>query len=123
MHIEEATVILRDLRFYAYHGMLPQERITGGEYIVHLEMSLLDPATVILNDKIDNTINYAEAYRIVQEEMLHPSSLLEHVSGRILHRLFASFSNLDRVILEVCKTNPPIGADTRGCSVVVKAHR
>ena len=54
-------------------------------------------------DRLDGTVNYAEAYEIVRREMTQSSALLEHVGGRIAHALFAAFPVLLRIEVEVCK--------------------
>ena len=105
------------MAFYAYHGVLPQERAVGGEYWVDLTLYPADISAAVQGDRLDGTINYAEAYEIVRREMAQPSALLEHVCGRIAQALFAAFPALLRIEVEVCKVNPPIGAACHGASV------
>ena len=34
----KATIKLNGMRFYAYHGVMPQERKVGNQFIVNLEI-------------------------------------------------------------------------------------
>ena len=117
MKLTQTTIRLRRMAFYAYHGVLPQERTVGGEYWVDLTLYPDDIGAAVQDDRLDGTVNYAEAYEIVRREMAQPSALLEHVGGRIAQALFAAFPALLRIEVEVCKANPPIGAACEGASV------
>ena len=121
--LTQAAIRLRRMTFYAYHGVLPQERAVGGEYWVDLTLYPADISAAVQGDRLDGTINYAEAYEIVRREMAQPSALLEHVCGRIAQALFAAFPTLLRVEVEVCKANPPIGAACQGASVKLVFER
>lgn len=47
------------MRFFARHGVLPQERETGGEYVVNLRAKYpLDNS--LESDGVADTLNYAE---------------------------------------------------------------
>ena len=70
-------------------------------------------------DNLEGTLNYAEVYQKVREEMATPSKLLEHVAGRIAHRLFSDFPEIQKLQLSITKVNPPMGADSDGAGVEV----
>ena len=123
MHLQSTEILLRDLRFYARHGVLEQERTVGNAYTVNLTLRLSDTGAAVFDDRLDSTISYAEVYTLVREEMHTPSSLLEHVAGRILRRLFETFDLLEHAVVEVCKDNPPMSAHTAGCCARLTATR
>ena len=83
-----SKIYLKNVRFHAYHGVLPQETQVGNDYVVNLEVKY-DFSRAMETDELAGTINYAELYELVKEEMEKPSKLLEHVAGRIGKRLFA----------------------------------
>lgn len=105
--ISEAQIELRGLTFFAYHGVLPEERQKGNTFMVDLVLDA-DIARAVCTDELEDTINYAAAYEVVKREMLVPSLLLEHVCGRIALALLDTFSLLSRVQVYVVKKNPPI---------------
>jgi len=123
MHIHPTEIRLSDLRFRAYHGVLPQERVVGNDYCVNLSLTLSAVADATYTDQLDGTVNYAEAYQIVQAEMAAPSALLEHVAQRILTRLFNRFDLVEKAAVEVIKINPPFSADGAKAAVRLTATR
>lgn len=114
--LSDSSVIIRKARFHAYHGVAEQERVVGNDYEVSVQADC-DITRAMQSDSLDNTVNYADIYRLVAEEMQTPSQLLEHVAGRICRRLFEAFPTIQRVSLEIIKKNPPMGADCDGAGV------
>ena len=123
MHIHPPEIRLSDLRFRAYHGVLPQERVVGNDYCVNLCLTLRASADATYTDQLEGTVNYAEAYQIVQAEMAAPSALLEHVAQRILTHLFNRFDLVEKAAVEVIKINPPFSADGAKAAVCLTATR
>ena len=105
--MSEAQIELRGLTFFAYHGVLPEERQNGNTFVVDLVLDA-DVSCAACTDNLEDTINYAEAYEVVKQEMEVPSLLLEHVCGRIATALLDTFQALQRVQVRVIKKNPPI---------------
>ena len=109
-------VFLRNVRFHAHHGVLEQERVTGGDFLVSLRMGYpLEKA--LETDCVDDTLNYAEVYEVVKREIAVPSSLLEHVAGRIIETIRREFPKVETIDLMLTKCNPPMGADCDGGGV------
>lgn len=118
MKLKSSKIYLRNVRFHAFHGVLPQEGIVGNDYLVNLVLDY-DFSSAMKTDDLQGTLNYAEVYQKVREEMAVPSKLLEHVAGRIAHRLFSDFPEIQKLQLSITKVNPPMGADSDGAGVEV----
>lgn len=118
MKLMSSKIYLRNVRFHAFHGVLPQEGIVGNYYLVNLVLDY-DFSSAMKTDDLQGTLNYAEVYQKVREEMTVPSKLLEHVAGRIAHRLFSDFPEIQKLQLSITKVNPPMGADSDGAGVEV----
>lgn len=118
----QSYIILKDLRFYAYHGVGAQETQVGNEFVLDLRLRM-DWTCAIRSDDVNDTLSYAEAYEAVKDEMARPSRLLEHVAGRIARRLFQDFSSLEEIELRLVKRNPPMGADIEGAGVELRVQR
>lgn len=101
---------LENLHFYAYHGVMPQEGVIGNEYTVNIRMKV-DVSKAIVSDDVADTVNYAEVYEAIKQEMAIASKLIEHVGGRIVIRLFKEFPTIEQIELKLSKRNPPMGAD------------
>lgn len=118
MKLMSCKIYLRNVRFHAFHGVLPQEGIVGNDYLVNLVLDY-DFSSAMKTDDLQGTLNYAEVYQKIREEMAVPSKLLEHVAGRIAHRLFSDFPDIQKLQLSITKVNPPMGADSDGAGVEV----
>lgn len=118
MKVNSSYVNLDNLRFHAFHGVLPQERMTGNDYVVSLHIKY-DFSKAMRSDDVADTLNYAEVYQVVDREMKKPSQLLERVAGRIGESLFVQFPEIEEIQLKVVKQNPPMGADCDGAGVEV----
>ena len=116
MKCEESVVFIDDLRLYAFHGVLPQERRVGGWYRVSLRVHY-NICRAMQSDCVDDTVNYAELCALVKREMAVPSQLVEHVAGRIAQSVFRQFPQSSAVDVRVTKENPPMGADCAGAGV------
>ena len=116
MKLDKGYILLSDLRFHAFHGVLPQERLVGGNFVVDLRVGY-PLAQAITFDQVDDTLNYASLYALVEREMQQPSSLLEHVAGRIAQAIAKTFPQALSIDLTLTKQNPPMGADCKGAGV------
>ena len=118
MKVNSSYICLDNLRFHAYHGVMPQERMVGNDYNVSLRIRY-DVSQAMVSDKVEDTLNYAEVFQLVSQEMAVPSSLIERVAGRIGDRLFRRFPTIEEIELKIMKINPPMGADCEGAGVEV----
>lgn len=118
MRLSSAYIHLRNVRFHAFHGVLPQERDVGGDFIVDLRVGY-PIAKAMQTDEVADTLNYAALYDLVGREMALPSNLLEHVAGRIATAVKAVFPQTLSIDLVLTKQNPPMGADCDGAAVEV----
>jgi dihydroneopterin aldolase len=113
---------LKDIRLFAAHGCLKEESIIGSDYSV--DLSVWGELTKAANsDNLADTIDYVHLHNIVKEEMAIPSKLLEHVSTRIMTRIFNELSRVMEVCVSVAKINPPIGGDVASVRVVLCKKR
>lgn len=120
--LRESRIFIEEARFHAFHGVLPQERLTGNDYVVSVCIDC-DISKPMQTDNVADTINYASAYQLVAGEMAKPSQLVEHVAHRIVEALLSHFAEAKAVRLKITKCNPPMGSDSRGAGVEVYAER
>ena len=111
-------VTLNDVRFHAFHGVLPQETAVGADFVVNLRLGY-DISRAMQTDDVGDTLNYAEVYELVKHQMDVPSKLLEHVAGRIVDAVRKAYPAITSIDLELAKLNPPMGADCRGAGVEI----
>lgn len=115
-------IFLQGVRFFGYHGVLPQENLVGAYFTVDLTLKT-DFSLAAQTDRLEGTISYADVYAAVKQEMQLPSQLLEHVCQRIAERLFGQFPGIEEIQLRLSKENPPMGADCQQIGVEVCYRR
>lgn len=112
-------VCLEEVRFHAFHGMLPQEKKVGNEFEVDVKACYSTtppkevkedgkPGTSADNDSLKDSLCYAELYEVVKVEMQTPSATLEYVARRIGEAVLHRWPHLEGVRVSVCKLAPPI---------------
>ena len=118
----KATVKVENLKIYAFHGCMEEEKVIGSDYVVNIvaECFLGDDA---FNDVISDTVDYVDLARIAKREMLKRSKLLESVVKRIIDCSLDEIDVLNKISVKVCKLNPPINADVEGVSVTMEGQR
>ena len=116
MNCESSYILLRSLRFHAFHGVEAQERLVGNDYEVSLRLKA-DVSRAVESDQVADTINYAEVYQLVAKTMSEPVDLVEPLAGVIGERLFQRWPQIEAIDVTVIKLNPPMGADCNGAGV------
>lgn len=114
--LESGHIYINNMRFHSRHGVLEQERLTGGDFLVSLD-ARYPLSKAVYSDDVSDTLNYAEVYDIVKKEMSIPSKLIEHVAGRIGKRLLERMPEIEELTVRLTKVNPPMGADCDGAGV------
>lgn len=122
MKYKKGIIRLEGLKFYARHGVLPQETQIGAWFTLDLclEVGLAKAAE---SDNLEDTLNYALVYSVVKEEMYKPSRLLEAAAGRIAGALFDRFASIEALTVRLMKDNPPIGCECSGFGVELHYER
>ncbi|GAA0353694.1 dihydroneopterin aldolase [Bacillus horti] len=114
---------LKNMEFYAYHGVLPEENRLGQSFKVDMEL-FLNLAPAGQTDDLTLSINYAEAYklvkRIVEEEQY---KLIEALAERIAQDALDTWTQLEEVLVKLVKPNPPIAGHYDYVAVEIRRKR
>ena len=122
-NMEKIGIIeLEGMEFKAYHGCLEQEKVRGNSFTVDFRGEL-DLSAAVLSDNLNDTLNYAEIYDIVAEEMSIPSELLENVAGRIVHGIEKRFPELISLSVRVSNKRPPVDGVAQWSRVTLRSNR
>jgi dihydroneopterin aldolase len=122
MQITDMYIRMEGMKFYAFHGVLPQENLVGANYYIDLKLKT-DFTRAAETDELAGTVSYADIHTVVKEEMKIPSKLLEHVCQRIARRLFHDFPTIETIDISLFKENPPMGACAKRVGVEASYRR
>ena len=109
---------LKNMRFHAYHGVLPEEKKNGNQFMVNIRLSA-DLAEAVASDNLNHTINYAELYTLVESEMREPSELIEHAAGRIFNSIKAIFPQIKWIEVRLAKLNSPVNGNVEASEITI----
>ena len=118
----KATVKVENLKIYAFHGCMAEEKIIGSDYVVNI-CAVCSVGKKAFEDEIGGTVDYVDLARIAKREMSVRSRLLEAVVKRIIDCCFNEISVLDQISVTVSKLSPPIDADVESVSVSMDKKR
>lgn len=112
------TISLNNVRFRAYHGLHPEERQKGNDFVVNMQVKYLPKTEMIL--AIEDTIDYAGLFKLVNTIMQQPVDLLETLTQTITKTVHQEYPMVKEITVTVEKLNPPI--DKFSGSVAVSYH-
>jgi dihydroneopterin aldolase len=100
---------IKNLEYYAYHGVLPEERRLGGKYALDVELRY-DAWQAATNDDVRSAVNYQDVVETVGR-VFHaaPRNLIETLACQIAHALLGEFSALHEVTITLRKYAVPLG--------------
>ncbi|MBR1688036.1 MAG: dihydroneopterin aldolase [Prevotella sp.] len=116
MQLTSSYIYLNEVRFHAFHGVMPQEKVVGADFVVDLRVGY-DLSQAMQTDNVADTLSYAAVYEVVRREMEQPSDLLERVAARIADAIGVAFAGVTSIDLRLTKVNPPMGAACAGAGV------
>jgi len=84
-------ITLEGMVFYGYHGVKEEEKRLGQRFIVDVEMEL-DLSRAGATDRLGDTVDYGEVYRLVKGILEGPShNLLESLAQEIASRILTQY--------------------------------
>jgi dihydroneopterin aldolase len=100
------TVELKQLRFFAFHGVYAEELKTGNEFEVNASVNFETGKELITH--LHDTVNYVKVYNIIRTLMSHHEPLLETVAMKIADEIHKEFPPVKSVEIQIVKLHPPI---------------
>lgn len=103
-------ILLSDLAFYGYHGVMLEENKLGQRFRIDLECGIdLRPAS--MSDEVSQTVSYDLIYGIVKQATEETRfKLIEALGQHIVDRLFEAFEPFEWVRIRIRKPEAPIPA-------------
>jgi dihydroneopterin aldolase len=116
-------IILKDLGFYGYHGLMAEEMKLGQRFFVDLTCGL-DLGEAGRTDQIGQTTSYAAVYDTVKGAFeARRCKLIEAVAQNIADALFDAFPEIDWIKVRVRKPEAPIAMVRGEAAIELHRHR
>ena len=111
---------LRNMRFFAHHGLYPEENALGQHYDVDLDL-YGDFRRAGRDDDIEAAINYPQVYALVEKAVTGERfKLVEALAEHIAEQVGTQCAPIELVV-RVRKPHPPVAAHFDG--IEVEIHR
>lgn len=119
-----AKIMLNDMEFITKHGACPHEYEFDQKFKVDVWMYTDCVLEAGVTDDLSLTINYAEAYEVIEKVMYGGHvDLLETLAVRIGTNLVNAYPVIDKVKVEIRKMQPPITGFNGTAAVEVTIKR
>lgn len=116
-------ITMKNMAFYAYHGVLEEEKVLGQKFHVDAEL-FLDLKRAGKTDDLDETVSYAMVYETIKAVMLKEKfDLLEALAHKICGEILLSFEKIEGILLKIEKPGAPVEGSYDYFAVEVKRKR
>ncbi len=101
-------IILKNLGFYAFHGVLEAENVLGQKFFVDVDLGV-DLKKAGESDKVEDTVHYGMVYDVVKSVVEGPAlNLIEAVAEKTIQEIFDRFEAVMEVHMEIRKPEAPV---------------
>lgn len=116
-------IIVKNLKIFAYHGVNPEEKEDGQNFVFDITASLnLDAPCK--SDDVNDTVSYAKIIKSVTRiATSEKNDLLERVAERVANGLFEDFPKIEKLKITLKKPEAPIKADFDYVAVEIERER
>ncbi|MGT2832883.1 dihydroneopterin aldolase [Streptococcus halotolerans] len=116
-------IIIKNSRFYGYHGALSEENTLGQIFVVNATLSL-DLRQASLSDDLEDTVHYGMVFDCIKHQVENQRyQLIERLAGAICQDIFDQFMPVQAITLEITKENPPINGHYDAVGIRLERHR
>ena len=104
-------IILKNMKFFAYHGVLEEERLNGQYFFVDTVMSV-DLKQAGNTDELGDTVDYSAVYNIIKDITENNKfRLIECLADNISREIMSRYKNIKEILVRVRKPDAPIGGE------------
>ena len=115
------AIKLRNMRFYANHGLFPEEAVLGQRFEVDVDL-FGDFSQAGQSDDVRHSINYADVYKLVENVVTQRRfNLVEALAECIAETVGTAHAPLT-ITVRVRKPHPPVPGDFDGIEVEITRH-
>ncbi len=104
-------IIIKGLKIRAFHGVNPEEKIDGQNFILDITAEL-DVKKAQLSDNVDHTVSYSDIIKTATAVFTEKSyNLIETVANKVGMEIMRTYPKLRSVTVLLKKPEAPIKAD------------
>lgn len=116
-------ITVKNLKVFAYHGVLPEEKRNGQYFYLDIEL-YGDFIMACLLDSLNDAVNYDEvcscAYRAMTENTF---DLIERAAQVVCDSILREFDRVNEVQVTLKKPHAPVKCDIEYAAVTIRRAR
>ena len=117
------TIHIKGLRLFAYHGVNPEEKRDGQNFILDITLKS-DLAQARHSDALEDTVNYAAVVKAVRKAFTATSyDLIERAAQAVCDAVLEGFAKVEEVTVLLKKPEAPVNAEFDYMAVEVTQRR
>lgn len=100
-----SQIILKDLKFYGFHGVYPEEQVVGTTFRLDLTLDIDDNLQGFHTDRLEDTLNYELIVeRVLRIGTTHKYKLIERLAQVMAESILQDFADVSRVEITIYKS-------------------
>ena len=116
-------IIVKGLKLFAYHGVNPEEKVDGQNFILDITAEL-DASVAKISDNVDDTVSYAKIIKTARAVFTERSyDLIEAAANKVGMEIMKLYPALDSVTVLLKKPEAPIKAEFDYVAVEISITR
>ena len=117
------TLIIKNLKILAYHGVNEEEKINGQNFLVDAEI-ITDKLGGYEDDNLENVLNYSRLIKEISAFLKQQSyNLIEKAAESTVKYLIQSFPQIKEINFTLKKPEAPVSADFEYVAVKISRKR
>ena len=121
-------ITMKNMKFYGYHGVMPEEQVNGQDFLIDVDM-YLDLKKAGLSDNLADSVDYSEVYGIIKNiTKSNIFRLLEKLADSIAREILSRYEKIEEIVVHVKKpdaalTDAPLTGAVDWVGVEIKRSR
>lgn len=104
------TICINGLKLFAYHGVNPEEKEHGQDFILDVRL-VVDLSNAMESDDLTDTVSYAAVIKTIKRSFIKEKyNLIERAAKVTCEDIFKEHPTVKQVALTLKKPNAPINA-------------
>lgn len=116
-------IIIKGLKLYAFHGVNPEEKENGQDFILDIS-AYLPLAEAGKTDDLEDTVSYAKIIKLTRAVFTAEKyDLIEAAARKVACEILKSFDMIESITVTLKKPDAPVKADFDYVAVEISLSR
>ncbi|MCH5314633.1 MAG: dihydroneopterin aldolase [Eubacterium sp.] len=116
-------ILIRDLKIFAYHGVNPEEKSDGQNFVFDVDL-YVNIIKACHSDDVEDTVSYAKVIKTITRVFTAEKyDLLEKAAQVVADAVLGEYTDVSRVDITLKKPEAPMKADFGWVGVAISRER